>query len=339
MPHDLAVLAGAGLRLVGVDDEVVRPPVRLLRHEGPFEAGREAGAAAAAQAGVLHLVDDRSRGPSRGSPWCRPRRRAPRALQAPVVQAVEIGEDAVLVGEHRQPSFAATSVAIARRRAAVRAGRRSSRREPAGLPGRRRSSAQLPRRRGRSDRRGRSWPRCRAGDRRRRSAPSAALAASPLGSDLAARIALRGAVGRPRPAAACVDRQRRAGVGRARRRPRRRCRQRRRPVIGIEMPADLRAGLAARRARSVEQRLEALRRQVLVGVGADLHHRRVHAGAEALDLLPGESAVGREVMRLVRGCGAGRRRSGRPRRAACRASCRRPGHAPCGPTGSRWNIV
>ena len=39
-------------------DEVVRAPVGLLRHERPFEAGREAGAAAAAQARGLHLLDD-----------------------------------------------------------------------------------------------------------------------------------------------------------------------------------------------------------------------------------------------------------------------------------------
>jgi hypothetical protein len=41
MPHDLPVLAGARLRLVGVDHEVMRPSVRLLGHERPFEAGRE----------------------------------------------------------------------------------------------------------------------------------------------------------------------------------------------------------------------------------------------------------------------------------------------------------
>ena len=29
VPHDLAVLAGAGLGLVGVDDEIMRPPGRL----------------------------------------------------------------------------------------------------------------------------------------------------------------------------------------------------------------------------------------------------------------------------------------------------------------------
>ena len=47
VPHDLAVLAGAGLGFVGIDDEIMRPLVRLLGHERPFQAGREAGAAAA----------------------------------------------------------------------------------------------------------------------------------------------------------------------------------------------------------------------------------------------------------------------------------------------------
>ena len=56
--HDIAVLAGAGLGFVGIDDEVMRTTVAFLRHEGPLEAGREACAAATAQAGRLHLVDD-----------------------------------------------------------------------------------------------------------------------------------------------------------------------------------------------------------------------------------------------------------------------------------------
>ena len=59
VPHDLAVLAGAGLGLVGIDHEIARPAVLgFLRHERPFQAGREARAAAAAQARGLHLVDD-----------------------------------------------------------------------------------------------------------------------------------------------------------------------------------------------------------------------------------------------------------------------------------------
>ena len=100
VPHDLAVLAGAGLGLVGVDDEIVRPAVGLLRHERPFEAGREAGAAAAAQAGRLHLVDDPVAALVEDRLGAVPGAARHGALQAPVVEAVEIGEDAVLVGEH-----------------------------------------------------------------------------------------------------------------------------------------------------------------------------------------------------------------------------------------------
>src|SRR5205823_8828119 len=38
--HDLPVLAGAGLRFVGVDDEIGGARRSRLRPEGPFEAGR-----------------------------------------------------------------------------------------------------------------------------------------------------------------------------------------------------------------------------------------------------------------------------------------------------------
>ena len=56
--HDLPVLARAGLALVRVDHQEMRLGTDLLGHEGPFEAGGEAGAAAPAQAGGLDLVDD-----------------------------------------------------------------------------------------------------------------------------------------------------------------------------------------------------------------------------------------------------------------------------------------
>src|SRR5271170_7828917 len=59
VPHDLAVLAGAGFGFVGVDDEVMRAlGVDRLGHERPFEAGRKARAAATAQTRSLHLADD-----------------------------------------------------------------------------------------------------------------------------------------------------------------------------------------------------------------------------------------------------------------------------------------
>src|SRR5262249_61865888 len=56
--HDLAVLTGAGLGFIGINHEIMRPAVRLLGHERPFESGREAGAPAPTQPRGLHLVDD-----------------------------------------------------------------------------------------------------------------------------------------------------------------------------------------------------------------------------------------------------------------------------------------
>ena len=100
VPHDLPVLAGAGLRLVGVDDEVVRAAVRLLRHERPFEPGREAGAAAPAQARLLHLVDDPVAALVEEEPGFVPGAALARRLEARRVQAVEVGEDAVAVVQH-----------------------------------------------------------------------------------------------------------------------------------------------------------------------------------------------------------------------------------------------
>ena len=99
LPHDLAVLAGAGLGLVGVDDEEGGPAVGLLGHEGPLEAGGEAGAAAAAEAGVLDLLDD----PVGSLPHDLLGHLVVTALEgileAPILLAVEVGEDAILIGE------------------------------------------------------------------------------------------------------------------------------------------------------------------------------------------------------------------------------------------------
>ena len=55
--QDLTVLEGAGLGLVGVADRVVRGGL-LAGHELPLAPGREAGAAHAAQAGVLDRRQD-----------------------------------------------------------------------------------------------------------------------------------------------------------------------------------------------------------------------------------------------------------------------------------------
>src|ERR1700736_238236 len=67
-----------------------------------------------------------------------------------------------------------------------------------------------------------------------------------------------------------------------------------------ELPIDLRPRLrAAAGGELVEDFLEALRREVLVVIGADLHHGSIDAGAEALDLDPGELPVARDVLLLA----------------------------------------
>ena len=100
MTHDVTVLAGAGLRLVGIDDEIVRAAVGLGRHERPFEPGGKSGTTAAAQAGGLHLLDDRLRPALDHGLGAVPGAARARSLEPPRVQPVEILEDAVLVLKH-----------------------------------------------------------------------------------------------------------------------------------------------------------------------------------------------------------------------------------------------
>src|SRR5579864_9380761 len=83
----------------------MRAAVGLLGHERPFQAGRKAGAAAPAQAGSLHLVDDLVAAALQDRLGAVPGAARTRALEAPIVQAVEILEDAVLVSEHSRVSF------------------------------------------------------------------------------------------------------------------------------------------------------------------------------------------------------------------------------------------
>ncbi len=104
MAHDLAVLAGAGLRLVCVDDEVMRTTIRFLRHEGPLETGREACAAATAKAGGLHLVDDPVTALFEDLLGAVPVAARHGALQGLVLEAVNIGEDAILISQHNLTS-------------------------------------------------------------------------------------------------------------------------------------------------------------------------------------------------------------------------------------------
>ena len=98
--HDFPVLAGAGLRFIGVDDEIGRPRRIGFRHEGPFEASREPGAAAPAQTRGLHLVDDPLLALVDQFLRIVPRPARDGALETPVAKAIKIGEDAILVFKH-----------------------------------------------------------------------------------------------------------------------------------------------------------------------------------------------------------------------------------------------
>src|SRR5580692_10317907 len=95
--HDLAVFAGARLRFVGIDDEIGGPRRIGLRHEGPFEASREAGAAAAAQTRRLHLVDDPVLALFNQPFGVVPGTAGAGAGETRIAEAVEIGEDAIFI--------------------------------------------------------------------------------------------------------------------------------------------------------------------------------------------------------------------------------------------------
>src|SRR5205085_12622991 len=96
-----------GLGFVCFDeDEIGFAGLGLLGHEAPLHAGREAGAAAAAKAGRLDDVDDRVLAERHQRLRVVPVAAPLRALQAPILEAVEVGEDAVLVVKHqRGPSI------------------------------------------------------------------------------------------------------------------------------------------------------------------------------------------------------------------------------------------
>src|SRR5262249_59307838 len=51
--------------------------------------------------------------------------------------------------------------------------------------------------------------------------------------------------------------------------------------------------------RAVEGRVQFSRREILVIIGIDLNHWRVHAGAETFDFDPGKGAVGGDVIFLA----------------------------------------
>ena len=101
VPHDLAVLARAGLRLVGVDHEIMRPVADLLGHERPLQPGRKARTAPPALAGGLDLIDQPIPALVQDRLGAVPSAPGARAGEAPVALAVEVAKDAVFISEHR----------------------------------------------------------------------------------------------------------------------------------------------------------------------------------------------------------------------------------------------
>ena len=97
MTHDLTVLAGAGLGLIGIDHQIVRAILDLFGHERPFQAGAKARPTATAQAGILDLVDHPVAALGQHVRGRVPRATFLRAFQSPILETVKVREDPILV--------------------------------------------------------------------------------------------------------------------------------------------------------------------------------------------------------------------------------------------------
>src|SRR6185437_15986764 len=79
----------------------MRPFLYFLGHEGPFQARGETGAATAAQARLLHDVDNGLRPQRQDGLGIVPLAALPRAFQTRVLETVKIGENTVAIGKHQ----------------------------------------------------------------------------------------------------------------------------------------------------------------------------------------------------------------------------------------------
>ena len=113
MANDIAILAGAGFRFIGIHHQIRRPAIGLLRHEGPFHAGRETRAASATQARILDAINhriatarnDRRRTIPIPAHACR--------RQIPGLTAIEVLENPVLISERHVNRLPVRSVRFA----------------------------------------------------------------------------------------------------------------------------------------------------------------------------------------------------------------------------------
>src|SRR5262245_15385900 len=126
--HDVAILACAGLGLVGVDDEIVRPVADRFGHERPLKPGGKAGSAATSQSGIPDLGDDGVATLFQDRLRAVPSAARAGAGEAPVASTVKIPENAVLIFKHRLRLADQGGVAAERSRelpAVLRAGLRA----------------------------------------------------------------------------------------------------------------------------------------------------------------------------------------------------------------------
>ena len=100
--QNIAVLAGARLGFIGIDDQIMRRvfSTGIRRHEGPFQPGRETRAAASAQAGLFDLVDNPLAPFAQQRAGLAPIAAPARRFEACILEAVQIGEYAILVLQH-----------------------------------------------------------------------------------------------------------------------------------------------------------------------------------------------------------------------------------------------
>lgn len=121
LANNLSVLAGTGLTLISVDNEVSGAGVLVPAgrvHEGPLEAGRETGTTSASETRLLHLADDPIVALEDDFLGLVPVAHSLGVLEVVAVVAVDILENAVLVTE--------TAVLSGRRIVADGSGKRSS---------------------------------------------------------------------------------------------------------------------------------------------------------------------------------------------------------------------
>ena len=92
-----------GSEFIGVDHEEMRAFLHLLRHKRPLQSGRKSRSTPTPQPRFLENIDDCFRTFFENCLCAVPRSALSRRIESPILKTVEVGENAVLVGEHLFP--------------------------------------------------------------------------------------------------------------------------------------------------------------------------------------------------------------------------------------------